>query len=696
MLREVHYREVCQSKVGRTKKIRAKQPVHQRRKLVAIMFTDMVGYTALGQRNESLSLALVNEQRKLLRPIFKRHNGREIDTIGDAFLVEFRSALDAARCSYDIQRATREFNISLPEDRRLSLRIGLHVGDVVESKGGDISGDAVNVASRVEPLAEAGGVCLTRQAYDHVKNNKFELDLQSFGLKTLKNVREPVEVFKMVMPWENRRPQEKPRRSFAQFPDSEKIGAELDPLRIAVLPFASMSPDPNDEYFADGMTEEMISKISLIGELSVISRTSVMGYKTQRSKKVSEIGKELNVGTLLEGSVRKVGNRIRITVQLIDVQTDKHLWSQNYDRNFEDIFAIQSEISESVADALKVKLLIQEKEKLQKKPTMDLEAYSLYMKGQFQFGRHAKEGYETAIRYYKQAIEKDRQFALAYSGIAETYVFLGFNGLAPTGQSYERAKEFAQDAVKIDEFIPEAHLALALVLDLLDWNVDAAMAECKRAIDLNPSLSRAHTYLAWVLRFQLGKTAEAIEHAKKALDLDPLSAWNLSTVGIQFLYAGRYDEAIEFLSKAVKRDANYSTSSLGLAYILKGQFDIGIPIIEEEVRRDPHDPGIKSDLAYAYVKAGRIQDARNALTELLELEKENHSSAGDIAAAYSALGDVDNALIWLERAREEQSSVIRELKFETLHFGNIRSDSRFTEFLQKIEKQNTKARSQVD
>lgn len=242
------------------------------------MFTDMVGYTALGQRNEPLSLTILEEQRKLIRPILFRHEGREVKTIGDAFLVEFPNALEAVRCAYDIQRSAREFNIPLSEERRIHLRIGVHLGDVVGS-GGDISGDAVNVASRIEPLAEDGGVCISRQVYDQVKN-KLDLPLLSLGLKSLKNVTEPVEIFKMVMPWAEER-----------IPPS----TQFEKRRIAVLPFANISPDPQDEYFADGMTEEFISTISKIGGLKVIARTSVMGYKGE-SKKIDEIARELGVG----------------------------------------------------------------------------------------------------------------------------------------------------------------------------------------------------------------------------------------------------------------------------------------------------------------------------------------------------------------------------------------------------------------
>src|SRR5437870_5361950 len=342
------------------------------------MYTDMVGYTALGQRNEQLSLALVNEQRKLIRPVLAKHNGREVKTMGDAFLVEFSNTLDAVRCAYDIQRTTSEFNISLAEEQRIHLRVGIHLGDVVESVG-DISGDAVNVASRIVPLAEDGGVSLTRQVYDQVQN-KFDLPLTSLGSKELKNVAAPSEGFKLVMTWSEKKA-------------SSQV--QLERNKVAVLAFANMSPDPSDEYFADGMTEELITSLSGIKQLTVIARTSVMKYKVS-SKGAFEIGKELNVGTLVEGSVRKAANRVRITVQLIDALNEGHVWAQNYDRQLDDIFAIQSEIAQRVAQELKVQLLAQEKGRLERKPTANTEAYTLYLKGRHFWNERTKEATSKA------------------------------------------------------------------------------------------------------------------------------------------------------------------------------------------------------------------------------------------------------------------------------------------------------------
>lgn len=411
--------------------------------MAAIMFTDMVGYTALGQKNESLSLALVEEQRKLVRPILGRHNGKEIKTIGDAFLVEFPSALDAARCAYDIQRATREANVSLPGESKIHLRIGVHLGDVIEYQG-DISGDAVNVASRIEPLAEDGGVCLTAPIYESVRN-KIDVSLLSLGRKVLKNISEPMEVYRMEMPW------------------GTKLEGELDSKRIAVLPFVSLSPDPNDEYFADGLTEELIDRVCHIKELAVIARTSVMNYKGAK-KNASQIGRELKAGALVEGSVRKAANKIRVTAQLINANTEEHLWSSKYDRDLEDIFAVQSDIAEKVAEALKVELLPTERRAVGKKPTESTEAFTLYLKGQYYLNERTREGIQKAIGYFEEATKKDSKYARAYIGLAHSYIILENWAYMPPAEASAKWMAFTTKALELDDSLPDAHVTLAVVL----------------------------------------------------------------------------------------------------------------------------------------------------------------------------------------------------------------------------------------
>ncbi len=282
------------------------------RRLAAIMFTDIVGYTSLSQRNEALALQLLERHQALLRPIFPKHGGREVKTIGDAFMIQFDSALAAVECAVEMQEAVH--NHSRPASDTLAMKVGIHVGDVVQS-GQDVYGDAVNIASRIEPLAKGGEVCISEQVFDQVRN-KVPFKLIKLAPHQLKNVAIPIDVYRVELPWE------------AQAMSMRAANLPAD--RIAVLPFVSMSLDQQDEFFADGLTEELIGSLALVKGLKVIARTSVMNYKNEK-KNVSEIGRELGVGTVVEGSVRKAGNRIRVAVQVIDVNTEEHLWAEKYD-----------------------------------------------------------------------------------------------------------------------------------------------------------------------------------------------------------------------------------------------------------------------------------------------------------------------------------------------------------------------------
>jgi adenylate cyclase len=348
-------------------------PLGEVRKLVAIVFTDLVGYTDLAQKDERLALQLLEKHNEFIRRTFKRHGGREVKTMGDAFLLEFGSALEATEFAIDAQRELRELNSGQPSERNIMVRIGIHAGDVVE-RGGDIFGDAVNVASRIYPLAEPGGVCLTEEVYLQVRN-KVPYPMERLPEQSLKHVDYPVTVYRLPL-------------SFRQGGPS---GGALPRNRLAVLPFTNISPDPKDEYFADGMTEELISTVSKVRELQVISRTSVSCYKGG-GKSVGEIGRELNVGAILEGSVRKVANKVRVSAQLIDVQGDRHLWSETYDRELKDVFGIQREIAHRVANALEVQLLGADSQAIGKRGTKSTEAYTFYLKGRYFWNKRLSNG----------------------------------------------------------------------------------------------------------------------------------------------------------------------------------------------------------------------------------------------------------------------------------------------------------------
>ena len=629
------------------------------RRLAAIMFTDIVGYTALGQRNESLSLALVDEQRKLIRPILNRHDGREVKTIGDAFLVVFSSALDAVRCAYDIQRSVREFNISLPDDRRVHLRIGIHLGDVLESQG-DISGDAVNVASRIQHLAEGGGVSLTRQVYDQVQN-KFELPLKSLGLKSLKNVNAPLEVYKMGMPW-----------------DEEKAAQpeQLDKRRLAVMPFANMSPDPADEYFADGLTEELISKLSLVKGLRVIARTSVMNYK-KKEKRISEIGRELGVGYIVEGSVRKAGNKIRVTAQLIDVGSEEHLWASSYDKNMDDIFVVQSDVASKIAETLPGSLMLA-KFPYSAGDTDNVTAYSYFLKGRQLMNEGTDESIRHALELFTKATKLAPSFARAYVAIGRCYAELGIRSYISYDESVTGMKSAAKKALEIDEMLAEGHVLLALVA----WAEDdygKDEAEAKRAIELNPNLAEAYQMLA-TIRASKGYPKESTELLERAFLLDPLSSEIIRDLGFQYFYNGRDQDALNLWNGNRKFAPLVISKSMARYYLAKNYIDRAEEQVELLERSAPADSSTILLRGCLLAMKGDKKGAEKAIERLQQDFQRGTTTDRNIGYVMYCLGDMDAFFAAMFRAAENHVLDPTQLRYSPL-FNKARQDPRYRELM---------------
>jgi len=626
------------------------------------MFTDMVGYTALGQRNEALSLALVEEQRKVIRPILARHNGREVKTMGDAFLVEFPNTVDAVRCAYDIQRAIREYNFTLEPEKRIHLRIGVHVGEVVESQG-DISGDAVNVASRIEQLAEDGGVCLTKQVHDHVKS-KVDLPLLAMGPRTLKNVSEPVEVYRIGMPWGGR----------------EEDFAVLDGKRVAVLPFANMSPDPADEYLADGLTEELISTVSKIGELSVVSRTSVMQYKGKPIS-IGEIGKHLMAGTILEGSVRKAGSRIRVTVQAVDASLDRHLWAESYDRELQDVFAIQSDIAERVASSLKVQLLSSEKEAIERKPTENIEAYKLFLRGRFHFYLQSRVGFDKALECYREALNLDPAYAYAFVGLSDAYHIGSHWGFYSPEEAYPRMKELAVKALEINPGLAEGHASLGAVYFHYEWRWKEAEEEFMKAIELKPNYLNVYEMYSWLLAV-LGRDEESAQVIRRAALIPPEypSVW--LRVGYNWgggsLRLGSAEQVVEMSEKLVKSNPEFAFGHdcLGFAYYRASRTAEAISELKMAVELSRGDSLIKGDLALLHAFMGEKAEAEAVLKELQSLSGRTYVSNVSLACILFALGRRDEAFENLEEAYERKAIDLPDVR-KMPEMNELRADPRW-------------------
>ncbi len=622
------------------------------------MFTDIVGYTALTQENESATMALLEGHRKLIRPILASHGGREIKTIGDAFLVEFGSALDATLCAVAVQSAINDLRLS--RGGRLSLRIGIHIGDVVE-KENDVLGDAVNIASRIESLADANGICISGSVFEQVRN-KLPYALDKLAAPDLKNVREPVDVYRVVLPWGKTTPAE---------------AVTCPSNRVAVLPFANMSPDPNDEYFADGMTEELIDRLAQLKGIEVIARTSVMSYK-KKEKKASEIARELAAGSLVEGSVRKAGNKVRVTAQLINGSTEGHLWSSHYDGSLDDIFAVQSEIAEKVAGELKVKLLDSEKSAMKKKPTEDTMAYTDYLQAMQLLNRLEEEPLRNALALFQQAIERDPSFARAFAGLAECYTWLANRAYIPIQEAIEKGRAAALKAMELDPELAEAHHSMALIMYMAD-DPEGSMIELRRAVELNPNLAGAYVLLAETSA-AFGDVVEMVNSAEKGYLLDPLSPGAITWLGMAYFYAGKGEEALAHCRKTLHLEP-YRTYRLMFDYCAYTRDYVKAEqLLRELERMGPTLMPTLLDKGYLAALAGDVKTAHEMIAKL-----EPGKGLGDVSYVgfvYYALGDMDKFFECMLRAADGHMLRAAEFRLSPL-FEEARRDPRFGEVLRR-------------
>jgi adenylate cyclase len=469
-------------------------------------------------------------------------------------------------------------------------------------------------------------------------------------------------------------------RSKNATPQKSDVG--LAQKSIAVLPFVNMSADKNDEYLSDGVSEELITALSKITGLQVKARTSSFAFKG-KNEDIQKIGELLHVSHLLEGSVAKAGNKLRITAQLIQASDGNHEWSDTYDRDMQDIFAVRSEVAQQVAETLKVRLLGEEKRKIDKKPTENLEAYNLYRQGRFYADKLSEEGMTKAVPLFQQAIEKDPGFALAYAGMADNYV-IAADAIIPPREAFSKAKEAALKAIELDDSLAEAHASLGLVHYHYDWDWGAAEQELKRAISLNPQSAQSYTLYTHYLA-GMGRYDEAKKYGARALELDPLSVSAHWFLGWGAIYAGRSDEAIGFFSKALELDPDnpWTHWFLGRAYLLGGNSARAIEEMETGLRFGPDDPLGLGFTGYVYAVTGRRADALKILQRLDELQKSRFISTISRAYVYAGLGDKDKAFEWLEKAYQERSDSLAWFRFDP-ESKSLQSDPRFVTLMRKV------------
>jgi len=565
-----------------------------KRKLTAILSADVKGYSRLMADDEEATVRTINAYREVMTGLIRDHRGRVVDAKGDNVLAEFSSVVDAVRCAVQVQKDLTDRNFELPEHRRMEFRIGINLGDVIEEQG-TIYGDGVNVAARLEGLAEGGGICISGTAFDHVKN-RVSVGYEYQGKQSVKNIPDPVRVYKVLLEAEAAGKvigEEKPRLrkkrwaamaavavlavlaggliwNFYVRPDIEPASVEKmayplpDKPSIAVLPFANMIGDSKQDYICDGISEEIITTLSKIPQLFVIDRNSSFSYKG-KPVKAKQVAEDLGVRYILEGAVRRSENRLRITAQLIDTIRGNHIWSERYERELKDLFAVQDEITLKIITELGVKLALGEEARLWAKGTEDIEAYLKVLQGRHYINLQSKESNVIARQMAKEAIALDPDFPTAYTLLGSTYlldVYLGSSKSAK--ESLEQAEELYRKAIALDDSFAPAHSALCHVY-VHRRLYEEAIAEGERAVALNPSAAPAYGWLGTALRFA-GREEEAVSTYEKAMRLDPFpSAVLLTGLGNAYHMVGRYEEALTAFKRARSRDPDNMFVHLGLA-----------------------------------------------------------------------------------------------------------------------------------
>jgi adenylate cyclase len=520
-----------------------------KRKLTAVFSADVAGYSRLMGEDEASTVKILEAYKQVMFSLIEQHRGRVVDSPGDNILAEFASVVDTVQCAVAAQNEFKARNAELPENRRMEFRIGINLGDVI-GKEGRIYGDGVNIAARLEGLAEAGGICISGSAYEQIEG-KVPFAFEYMGEQTVKNITKPVRVFRALIGTER----------VAQKSVELKLP---DKPSIAVLPFVNMSADPQQEYFCDGITEEIITGLSKISGLFVIARNSSFAYKG-KSLKIQQVGRELGVRYVLEGSVRRSGNRVRITAQLIDASIGHHLWSERYDRVLKDIFAIQDEITTEIMRVMQVKLTEGEQAcEWLKRGSGNLEAYEKGMRGMEYFRRFSPEGNVEARKLFEEGIALDPKSPGHYVMLGWTHLVEILQGWTDAAaRSMEQAVDLTRKALELDASQADAHALLGYV-HLLKRDFAQAIAEGEHAVSLNPNYADAHGWLAMILT-AVGKPDKAIVMIKKAMRLNPRPPnWYFLTLGDAYLWGQRYDEAVEEYTKAVQSSPGFLWAYLGL------------------------------------------------------------------------------------------------------------------------------------
>ena len=616
------------------------------RRLTAILAADVVGYSRLMGTNEAGTLAALKAlQTDFIDGKIAEHHGRIVKQTGDGMLVEFPSVVNAVACATEVQRGMRDRNADAPGDRRIQFRIGVNLGDVIV-EGEDIFGDGVNVAARLESIAKPGGIMISGSVRDHV-GDRLDLTFEDMGEQNLKNIERPIRVYSVAL------------NNPAARDIKDAVPAQREQLErpsVVVLPFNNMSGDPEQEYFSDGITEDIITDLSKVSGLFVVARNTAFIYKGKPIK-VQQVGHELGVTFILEGSVRKAGSRVRVTGQLINANDGGHVWADRYDRDLTDIFAIQDEITHAIVEQLKVRLLPQEKKNIAQTPTDNVEAYTYYLRGRQFMQRHSKSNYQLARRMFAKAVELDPVYGRAYAGIADcdSFLFLHYHLEA----SVDSILATSAKALDLDDKLAEAHASRGLALSL-GQRYDEATAEFEQAIALDPNSFEAHYFYGRACVMQ-GKFERAAALFERAAENKPDDFQSVCLLIAIYRSLGRYQDTESAARRGVER-------------------------AERDLTIHPENARAAYLGANALVVLGEVDRAREWASRALAIDPDDVLTQYNVACIYSLLGDTEQAFDLLERLLPNAGHELRRgwIKHDS-DLDPLRSHPRYKKILELIE-----------
>jgi len=629
----------------------------QTRQLAAIMFTDIVGYTALMGNDEQKAFELLNKNREIQKPIIEEFNGRWIKELGDGVMASFITVSDAVNAAIKIQQTCNA-------EKEFLLRIGIHLGEVV-FENDDVFGDGVNIAARIQAAAKPGCIYISESVYNNVSNKK-DINTKFVGEENLKNVKELVRIYEVII--ENNHP------VMQLLSNDNSSGNPIPEKSIAVLPFVNRSSDPEQEYFSDGLSEELLNLLAKITELKVIGRTSSFSFKGKKED-LRSIAQKLGVSYILEGSVRKDRNRIRITAQLIKATDGSHLWSETYDRDLEDIFKLQDEIAGAVVEELKLKLLSVADQAASH--LINTEVYNLILQGNYYAEKRDEVNLAKALDFYSQALAIDSLNARSWAAVAKCYVLQADWGWIDRNEGFKKAEIAAKKAIALDEKQADGYIVLGIIkMNQFDW--DEAETDLMKALNLIPGNADLLRLIGYFYVF-LGRFDEAILLTKKSIVLDPIKSITYFNYGYLLYCANQPEEAIAAYKKTLELNPQFPRTHYLLAkvYLLQGKPELALEEMSKEKENVCKIPG----LSLSYHSLGRRKEADETMQDFI-LQYQNESPYL-IAELYAFRGEKDIAFEWLEKAFIQKDTWLTWLKADPL-LQTLWTDSRYQTLLKKM------------